>query len=940
MKKIFTFVALFTCLILQAQTPFITPVTYRGAFAPAPTAMWTAGWTNWDPENTNYGLTTDSTISGTITSNLTLSGTKKYLLSGLVYVDSLVTLTINAGCIIKGNAAVANSSLIVTRGGKIRALGTSTKPIVFTSSQPVGSRNKGDWGGVILLGRAHYNGAGGQAYIEGIAANRDSQFGGGFNPDDNDSSGVMQYVRIEFGGYIFAQNAEINGLTLGAVGRKTVINNIQVSFVNDDAFEWFGGTVNCRYLVAYRCLDDNWDTDNGFSGAVQFCLGVRDPNISDNPSISTSEGFESDNAPGNGITGTQYGNGKPYTTAIFSNITEIGPLRGNTGATIATGFRRGARIRRFSHLRIVNSILMDHPTGVMIDGVTCAALASGSYLSPVSNSSPGNLVFKNNILAGNRDRVTETNVVGFDVAGWFNSNRNDSISGTSGLLINPYNFTAGDYRPSTGSAALRNFNFNDSAFYYIDTTGNLSTLIACPATVATPAVIVGRNVACSYIGSGDTARYYLSSKSNLGVLRYEWTVPSGVTIVSGQGTDTLIVTYNNTFPASGAISVRCQSYCGAYSAARSFTVSKGIPGTAGIISGPTFICDFITNGDSATYTVPALLFATSYLWTAPTGATIVDGQGTRTIKVLFDNTFTTGSISVRGVAPCGQSAASRTLALSKLSAAPGLISGKKISCGFLNTPLIYSVANVSNASSYIWTVPTGATISGPSNGSSIEVIYSTPTAGSITVKSVTSCGISAARTQAITRVGTPVSITGDVVVCFTGNDYTYTVNDTLNNMDSATYTWTVPTGSSITSGQGTSSITVAYDPAFLAGNITVRANGCGTYGSTRSLSITKDPGCSGSRFAKAIATVTPEKLVVSPNPSKGNFTVYFASKTNAEKGTIQISNAFGQVVSQRMVPLTNGIMNEQITDSKLVPGVYFVKCTIGSAIKITKIVVQ
>ena len=123
-------------------------------------------------------------------------------------------------------------------------MGTKDLPIVFTSNQPAGSRGLGDWGGVVLLGRATTNQPNGIANVEGITPTSDTQFGGGTSSDDNDNSGTMQYCRIEFGGYVYLTNSEINGLTLGAVGRGTTIDHIQVSFVNDDAFEWFGGTVN------------------------------------------------------------------------------------------------------------------------------------------------------------------------------------------------------------------------------------------------------------------------------------------------------------------------------------------------------------------------------------------------------------------------------------------------------------------------------------------------------------------------------------------------------------------------------------------------------------------------------------------------------------------------------------------------------------------------
>ncbi len=925
MRKIFTLFALLVFAIANAQTPFITPVTYRGAFAPSPTAMWTTGWTNWDPQNAPYSAGIDSVINTPITTNYTLSGTKKYLLQGLVYVTNNATLTINAGCLIKGDFNVANSSLVITRGAKLNAKGLSTKPIIFTSAKPAGSRGKGDWGGVILLGKAHYNGAGGQNFIEGIAQSPNTQYGGGANPDDNDNSGVMQYVRIEFGGYIFAQNQEINGLTLGAVGRGTTISHIQVSYANDDAFEWFGGSVNCKYLVSYRNLDDNWDTDNGYNGSVQFCLGLRDPQISDNPAVSTSEGYESDND----ASGT---NAKPFTSALFCNITDIGPYRGDPTAVVASGFRRSVRIRRNSHLRIMNSIMMDFPTGILVDGAACTALANGTYLSSTPNNSPGNLVFKNNLLAGNRiGKVIETNTV-WDPYTWFGANKNDSLVATTNILTNPYDSIAYDFRPVLGSPALKNYNFNDSAFFFIDSTGALATLVTCPATVATPSIVVGPTLACTYIGSGNPAKYYVTAKSNLGVLRYEWSVPAGATVVAGQGTDSVWVVYGNTF-TGGSVTVVNRSYCGATGAARALAVKKGNPTLAGTVTGPAFVCSYIGTGDSATYSVSAILNATSYIWAVPVGATIVNGQGTQTIKVLFDNSFVSGNVTVKGSSVCGDGPL-RSYVLTKISAAPGTITGGTVTCGY--SSVAYSIAPVTNATSYLWTVPTGASIATGQGTTSISVNYPTAVAGYVTVKAVTNCGQSAAKSLTVAKVGVPTSITGSTLVCpFDAPNYV--VNDALNNSGSVTYSWGVPAGISITNGQGTSSLDVSVDPSFLSGNLTVIAVGCGASSAAKTLAISTNPTC------KRVAKSSPAKMIdfsVAPNPSKGNFTIYFDSKQKADKGTIVISNLFGQVISQRSVSISNGIINEQIAESKLAPGVYIVKVTVGNKNQTSKIVIQ
>ena len=416
--------------------------TYRGAFAPAPTAMWTDGWSNWDPQNTNYG-SSNQTITSNITSNTTWTAGNVYLLQGQIYVKNNATLTIEPGTIIMGDKAVQGSGLFITKGAKLMAEGTVNAPIVFTSNQPAGSRAAGDWGGVILMGKAANNQANGIANIEGLAPTTDTEFGGGTTPDNNDNSGSLKYVRIEFPGYAYQQDKEINGLTLGSVGAATQIEYVQVSFSNDDAYEWFGGTVNARHLVSYRNLDDDFDTDYGYSGNVQFGLIVRDPNIADNPSVSTSEGFESDN-DASGSTNN------PQTNATFSNVTAIGPYRGNTSNTIAAGYRRGARIRRNSALDIRNSIFMDFQRGIFIDGTACEG-----------NATNGLIRYKNNIVAGNAaGKVTErTTTSTFDIVSWFAANSNDSLVTTAGILVTPYNYTAPDYRPAANSPLLTGADF-------------------------------------------------------------------------------------------------------------------------------------------------------------------------------------------------------------------------------------------------------------------------------------------------------------------------------------------------------------------------------------------------------------------------------------------------------------------------------------------------
>lgn len=291
-----------------------------------------------------------------------------YLLKGWVYVANGAELTIEPGTVIKGDKA-SKAAIIVERGGKLVAQGTSQLPIVFTSAQPKGSRKPGDWGGIVICGKAPNNQN--EMQIEGGPRTKH----GGQDPADN--SGVLSYVRIEFAGYPFQANQEINGLTLGSVGQGTKIDHVQVSYANDDAFEWFGGTVNCSYLVSYKNWDDDFDTDNGYVGRVQFGVSVRDPRLAD---TSNSNGFESDNWKD----GT---NLSPMTAPVFSNMTFIGPMamvqdfvnesgagkyidggdyNPNNGSALGK-FQAAMHLRRYTGLSCFNSLAIGFPVGLIVE---------------------------------------------------------------------------------------------------------------------------------------------------------------------------------------------------------------------------------------------------------------------------------------------------------------------------------------------------------------------------------------------------------------------------------------------------------------------------------------------------------------------------------------------------------------------------------------------
>lgn len=378
-------------------------------------------------------LNAQVTISSDITSNTTWTKNNIYTLTGgFIYVTNNATLTIEPGTIIKGNAA----TLVVTRGSKIMAEGTATQPIVFTSYQSAGNRNPGDWGGIILCGKAPLNDPAGERLAEGGIDPVKGLYGG---TDVNDNSGVLKYVRIEFAGVAYLPNNETNGLTMGAVGLGTTIDYVQVSYGGDDAFEWFGGTVNCKHLIANKTVDDMFDTDYGFGGRIQFAVAVSDSMVAD---ISGSNGFESDND----ATGTTNG---PITKPIFSNISVFGPMATQNSNAFNSNFKRALHLRRSTSTCTYNSIFAGFPVGLKIDGTTTG-----------NNCTSGTLQFKNNIIAGCPTPLDSTTLT-FGMAAWFNAGGNSVLSTPQGLqAIAPTNYTNPNFLLGAGSPALTGASFS------------------------------------------------------------------------------------------------------------------------------------------------------------------------------------------------------------------------------------------------------------------------------------------------------------------------------------------------------------------------------------------------------------------------------------------------------------------------------------------------
>ena len=401
---------------------FDVTATYVGAFG---SKNWLQGWAKFNL------VTSEVVLQGDITSDMTLTSDKVYKLVDLVRVQAPATLTIQAGTVIYGENST-KGSLIIKPGAKIMAMGNEFNPIVFTSQFTMpGSTQEptyGDWGGIILLGNAPINVPGGTSTIEGPG---DSY--GGNNPDDN--SGVMSYVRIEYPGIAYSLNNEINGLTFGGVGSGTQIDHIQVSYSGDDSFEWFGGNVNCKYLVAYRGWDDDFDTDFGYSGKLQYLVALRDPQIADQ---SSSNGFESDNDGSGSLN-------NPRTAPTWYNVTMVGP-QSETTTSYNSLFKRGMHLRRSSQNKIHNTIIMGWPTGLYLDGSTL-----------INDAVAGNTFLKNSIIAGSSKKAVDTtkSVAGFDPNAWF-ANNGGRVFGTTAevMLQDPFNLLEPNFMPKDNSPVL------------------------------------------------------------------------------------------------------------------------------------------------------------------------------------------------------------------------------------------------------------------------------------------------------------------------------------------------------------------------------------------------------------------------------------------------------------------------------------------------------
>jgi hypothetical protein len=450
---------------------------------------------------------------------------------------------------------------------------------------------------------------------------------------------------------------------------------------------------------------------------------------------------------------------------------------------------------------------------------------------------------------------------------------------------------------ATGNLSVRAVGLCGTSTTFTRAVYALTSVPAAPTSISGP---------ISGVCAGTTQTYTCTAVA--AATGYQWTAPTNATIVSGQGTQTVSIAFASNFGASGTVTVRSQNCFGTGTATRTLTVYN-IPATPGTISG---LANNVCPGSSLSYTITAVPGASSYLWTAPTNATITAGQGTNTVTVSYGAAFVSGSLTVRAVSACGQSAV-RSLTVSKNPTTSAVITGQSTNlCG--GGQFTYTIAAVNGAVTYNWTVPAGCTIVSSSFNSVTVNIPSTFTTGTLSVACVNSCGGSITRTLSLTRLpATPASITGPASVC----PSQVGVNFTTPAVAGVTNTWTVPTGATITAGQNTTSMTCTWGTA--AGSVTVRGvNACGQ-SATRSKALTLLT-CIEEQEEGAIGNeVRANEIAIYPNPNDGTF---FIRSTEASE--LYLLNGMGQLIE---VVRLNASNNFSFEVSGLSTGFYFLQGT-------------
>lgn len=364
-------------------------------------------------------------VTGAITSDTTWTSGNVYRLQSGVFVKDGATLNIEAGVTVLGESS-SDGLLVIERGGKLNAVGTATHPVVFTTDQPAGNRQRGDWGGLIFLGRGEINVPGGEGLAEGL----ENQFyGGGATPDNAESSGRLSYVRVEFGGTPISPDNEVNSISLFGIGSGTQLDHIQCKFNDDDGIEWFGGAASVKYGLVTCVTDDMFDYSFGWRGMGQFWVGQEKGDSADT-------GFEVDNSEAAG----SFAN-TPITSPTISNVTLVG-----TGDPSSVGGGVGILIRRGAGTKLYNFLVQGFKKqGFDVDdAITCDNVDAGRLIIDYGvwydNGADGN----SHWMTGETDAQDEST---------FTCNSQQFVEGpnsiiaTSAPVVDGHNLTNPDFRP-------------------------------------------------------------------------------------------------------------------------------------------------------------------------------------------------------------------------------------------------------------------------------------------------------------------------------------------------------------------------------------------------------------------------------------------------------------------------------------------------------------
>jgi hypothetical protein len=394
-----------------------------------------SGGTGSEPDCPDADDRDEELIEGEIDADTTWTCDTVYILTDLAFVVGDSTLTIEAGTIVKGDAA---SALIVTSGSRLVTEGTASAPVVFTSSADEGTRQPGDWGGIAMLGAAPINVTGGENRIEGLDPTDDRGLYGG--DDDAHDCGSLEYTRIEFAGFELSIDNELNGLTLGGCGSGTTVSYVQVHKGFDDGIEIFGGGPTLDHIVLTGNQDDQFDSDFGNVGTVQFLVLQQDP---DGVNSSDPQGFEWDN---NG----DDNDATPRSAPTVYNATLV-------GANDAAGIQNGMILRRGTWGVLRNFVVLGFPVSAL--DVRDPASVAGTEEDPPELTIENSLFFENGADGMTHfpdeptDGTADDDDMGFVEEDFFTDAARENVFDEDPELGDPYSLTAPDFVPADGSPA-------------------------------------------------------------------------------------------------------------------------------------------------------------------------------------------------------------------------------------------------------------------------------------------------------------------------------------------------------------------------------------------------------------------------------------------------------------------------------------------------------